>query len=1135
MQIRSPQRLTSNIDIVDRAASFGHPENHTRGALVSIDLNCPADFFFGRKDLVAKFSLCFTTQIQGGFHKHISIQHAEVGYFRTDNNIKKLVQDVNPPPLKISGAFNKGEADIEIHPSNDSESDGSCCIRIVALLDAYPSNMEVSASLSTYTSSTAEGHIRHSRTFTSSTDSRVAPFPNDERLQRLLWPSMLDMEDEFGMTPLSCAASAGQISVIQLALQQGGCDRARKKPARGHSPLEAAACREDADIFHKFLKLLKFFEGLGSATPPANIPKPEAMPRLKDRDIQNELDSAIIDEQTETVRQLVKILLTRQNDQDDWLAHQMVQAAKKGSLCLVQVLKSCKAEVDTEAYADLENGNEEKTTPLMIAIKHDRIAVAEFLISHGAGNEDALRAAVEKKQHTTIRALLQAGVRVKGDLKKDLRKIAATNRDSTTLMLLKVEKGTGKLATLDQLDQTVDQNFIATVVDFKEDEDPNFNELTVAELMRKPDLFFSVGNKSKFKWFHLPANNALIGKIYHDDPSLVYKVLEPKRWVKRQHKGESDSPHARFMLPACHDFSEAFVDKTKFGSEQKDKHVVLFMPYLHWDEEDAMKARTEYLSERSPGATPSNGRVWENMPKTELKSKREEMLINKYLLSDDNSNSKSRHVLHVRRTLDQSLYHNLKDTIFRDADQTVHRYQRELNKKKKKEKEQPLTVIMVDQLWMWILVGPSGKAEAIVTCFPSRDWSDVGIDVGITNDEQISTDRILDRRRTTDVFQITKSYIQHRPNAVNTPYDLAGAIASRCSRALLDHSTDMLNFAEVYENSISYIMNEETVLFNRFNTLMKTRTQMMEGFKEKSYQDLVRVIMEDKQWLQEQTEIPSIYVEHYQEYRKYTLETEIPNTEEIKKLEMNTHVRGKREQKIPEQEKKEYLIKLLEKFGRFYVLDITREITLLSQIKDIQDELEMMEKVFIEQKEVLEAMDRIIQSMQRSNLGSNDEVKAGNLDVRSHPRYILNRNNTEGERYDELSSSDSSIFGDIYSSTASSNLVDLKQKQNNMIDTRTARLQAEQSHIMTVEAGKQSNTLMVFTIVTIVFLPLSFIAAFFAIPAKEFGNNSLSLGFVSEITFPVSAAVSLLIIGVGFSASSWRLDRTKNANPMSMV
>lgn len=53
-----------------------------------------------------------------------------------------------------------------------------------------------------------------------------------------------------------------------------------------------------------------------------------------------------------------------------------------------------------------------------------------------------------------------------------------------------------------------------------------------------------------------------------------------------------------------------------------------------------------------------------------------------------------------------------------------------------------------------------------------------------------------------------------------------------------------------------------------------------------------------------------------------------------------------------------------------------------------------------------------------------------------------------------------------------STLVDLKQKQNNMIDARTARLQAEQSHLMTLEAEKQGRTLMVFTIVTIVFVSL---------------------------------------------------------------
>lgn len=153
--------------------------------------------------------------------------------------------------------------------------------------------------------------------------------------------------------------------------------------------------------------------------------------------------------------------------------------------------------------------------------------------------------------------------------------------------------------------------------------------------------------------------------------------------------------------------------------------------------------------------------------------------------------------------MDQSLYHNLKDTRNRDADQTVRRYQKILNKGKQPD-EVPFTVIMVDQLWLWILLGPSGKAQAVVTCFPSRDWFDVDKGSNATR---------LDPRRTTDVLQTTKSYIQQRPDAVKTPYDLAGVIASRCSRALLDHSTDMLDFTEAYENSISYIVRYD-VLFS---------------------------------------------------------------------------------------------------------------------------------------------------------------------------------------------------------------------------------------------------------------------------------------------------------------------------------
>jgi hypothetical protein len=68
---------------------------------------------------------------------------------------------------------------------------------------------------------------------------------------------------------------------------------------------------------------------------------------------------------------------------------------------------------------------------------------------------------------------------------------------------------------------------------------------------------------------------------------------------------------------------------------------------------------------------------------------REKFLIGAYV--DD------RHPLHIRRTLDQSYYYMLDNTRSRDKDQVVSRYGKLLNRKP--------VVMMVDQLWLWILEG----------------------------------------------------------------------------------------------------------------------------------------------------------------------------------------------------------------------------------------------------------------------------------------------------------------------------------------------------------------------------------------------------------------------------------------------
>lgn len=71
----------------------------------------------------------------------------------------------------------------------------------------------------------------------------------------------------------------------------------------------------------------------------------------------------------------------------------------------------------------------------------------------------------------------------------------------------------------------------------------------------------------------------------------------------------------------------------------------------------------------------------------------DEKLLRKYLLNE--------RPVHIRRTLDQSYYWTLKDTQTRDIDQVVYR----ATAKPGKNMEDVKRVVMVDQLWLWILDG----------------------------------------------------------------------------------------------------------------------------------------------------------------------------------------------------------------------------------------------------------------------------------------------------------------------------------------------------------------------------------------------------------------------------------------------
>jgi hypothetical protein len=69
------------------------------------------------------------------------------------------------------------------------------------------------------------------------------------------------------------------------------------------------------------------------------------------------------------------------------------------------------------------------------------------------------------------------------------------------------------------------------------------------------------------------------------------------------------------------------------------------------------------------------------------------------------------------------------------------------------------------------------------------------------------------------------------------------------------------------------------------------------------------------------------------------------------------------------------LLKLLRELARIQVLDITKEISLLREVKDVQDELNIMTMLFEDQRAVLASMDKLVTSFRNIRSPSQDSAR----------------------------------------------------------------------------------------------------------------------------------------------------------------
>ncbi|KAJ5170094.1 Mitochondrial substrate/solute carrier [Penicillium coprophilum] len=182
-----------------------------------------------------------------------------------------------------------------------------------------------------------------------------------------------------------------------------------------------------------------------------------------------------------------------------------------------------------------------------------------------------------------------------------------------------------------------------------------------------------------------------------------------------------------------------------------------------------------------------------------------------------------------------------------------------------------------------------------------------------------------------------------------------------------------------------------------------------------------------------------------------------------------------------------------QEYKEFQVARRNREdLSVLLELRDIEDELSTILKLLDQQDAVIKSMVKYFDN--RGGYG----------------RSFLD---TAQERIDEYRLQINEMKESSHlAQKAVETLLDLKQKQANVDEAKMTRWQAE-------VAQTQSRAVMVFTIFSVVFLPLSFFTSLFGINAREWSGEEKNptLGQMLQIAAPASFGIIFLSLFMAFS------------------
>ncbi|KAJ8114524.1 hypothetical protein OPT61_g3611 [Boeremia exigua] len=189
----------------------------------------------------------------------------------------------------------------------------------------------------------------------------------------------------------------------------------------------------------------------------------------------------------------------------------------------------------------------------------------------------------------------------------------------------------------------------------------------------------------KATWIHIPVNDMNLCETVLRSvcrPGQANRLLRPDYWTEQAHEPSTQNEATDMRFMEAKGWALEFIiseekwkpegmvqkwdqDKVTTENDNKDtsnivRNIVLYMPYLHWD------------------------RLSDHIERTK---------------TETTSTIDARSRVHPRRSLDEASnrYHRREDMLKRNNDQVVTRFL------KNKESQPEPTLMMVDQLWLWML------------------------------------------------------------------------------------------------------------------------------------------------------------------------------------------------------------------------------------------------------------------------------------------------------------------------------------------------------------------------------------------------------------------------------------------------